>query len=316
MRRASSARPARAAAGADRRPAPATAASISARLPLQCRTRSQPAVTAAEARAPTSPDSAFIEMSSVIRRPWNAMRCRISATIAAEVVAGSGSTASNTICAVMPMGRSASAAKGAKSVAVRSASDAGVKGSAWWLSVRPRPWPGMCFITGRTPPARWAPAKARPLAATCAASVPRQRFIRNGWVSGRAISRQGTQLPSIPAARSSCAMSRPRSQKARGARGPAAWASTSGGGQRRPGGGPPPPTPPPPPPPETGAPHPTASRRSPVRRRNCAGPSTLRANRMKPKGSASRKKAASSAASAVPAQPRMAAPRAGAVIAA
>ena len=37
-------------------------------------------------------------------------------------------------------------------------------GRAWWLSTSARPWPGMCFITGSTPPsmrpAMWARASA------------------------------------------------------------------------------------------------------------------------------------------------------------
>src|SRR6185312_11210060 len=58
----------------------------------------------------------------------------------------------------------------------------------------------------------------------------------------------------------------------------------------------------------TGAsPRPTVSRRSSTRRRTWSGVSQLRWKRMKPTGSASRKKARSSAARIAPAQPKIAA---------
>ena len=40
-------------------------------------------------------------------------------------------------------------------------------GSSRWLSLVARPWPGMCLITGSTPPAMWPSATARPSADTC-----------------------------------------------------------------------------------------------------------------------------------------------------
>ncbi|WP_236638420.1 segregation and condensation protein A [Mangrovicoccus ximenensis] len=47
----------------------------------------------------------------------------------------------------MPIGRSASAWKAAKSTARSWASVAPTRGSSRWLSEVPRPWPGMCFST-------------------------------------------------------------------------------------------------------------------------------------------------------------------------
>ncbi len=57
---------------------------------------------------------------------------------------------------------------GAKSVASSSARDASTTGSSRWLSARARPCPGICFITGATPPAINPSAAARPSTATCA----------------------------------------------------------------------------------------------------------------------------------------------------
>jgi hypothetical protein len=68
---------------------PVSTARISAMSPLQCRTMSQPAASAARARWVKSPLSAFIDRSSVIRRPSKPIVPRITSRIALrEVVAG------------------------------------------------------------------------------------------------------------------------------------------------------------------------------------------------------------------------------------
>ena len=101
------------------------------------------------------PDSAFMPRSSLISRPSKPIAPRmISAVTRAEMLAGrSGSMASNTTCAVMAAGRSARRRNVAKSVRSRSARDAETTGSSRWLSLVARPCPGMCLITGSTPPA-------------------------------------------------------------------------------------------------------------------------------------------------------------------
>src|SRR6516165_6826894 len=65
---------------------------------------SQAAAIAALVRSDNEPDSAFIEMSSLMSSPVKPIESRITCfTILAEVVAGAtGSTAVNTTCAAMP----------------------------------------------------------------------------------------------------------------------------------------------------------------------------------------------------------------------
>ena len=74
---------------------------------------------AARVRSPTEPDSAPMEISSLIKRPWKPIESRItSRTIVAEIVAGAtGSIAVNTTCAVIASGSATSGRKAAKSVA-------------------------------------------------------------------------------------------------------------------------------------------------------------------------------------------------------
>ena len=93
------------------------------------------------------PDSAFIETSSLINRPWNPINPQITClTIVTEVVAGAtGSIALNTTCAVIPSGMPANGLKAAKSVASSVARSVSTTGSLWWLSAAARPWPGRCF---------------------------------------------------------------------------------------------------------------------------------------------------------------------------
>ena len=62
---------------------------ISAMSPLQCRTTSQPAAIACSERSAKSPESAFIDRSSLITRPSKPIASRITLRIAFfEVVAG------------------------------------------------------------------------------------------------------------------------------------------------------------------------------------------------------------------------------------
>ena len=118
------------------------------------RGRSRRAI-APSARSRRSPESAPMEMSSVIKAPSKPIRSRMMLTMTAlESVAGApSSTSEKTTCAVMPSGHfGASSRNGAKSCASSSASVASTRGSSLWLSTRARPWPGMCFITGSRPP--------------------------------------------------------------------------------------------------------------------------------------------------------------------
>src|SRR6478736_715 len=106
-------------------------ACISSSLPLQCRTRSQPAAMAARERASIDPDRAPMEMSSLISKPRNCSKPRItSRTRVTEVVAGAiGSMALYTIWAVIPSGRSDSGPNAAKSVATSVARSVSTRGS-------------------------------------------------------------------------------------------------------------------------------------------------------------------------------------------
>ena len=71
---------------------------------------SQPAEKMARVRSAIDPASAFMDTSSLINKPWNPITPRITCSmIVAEVVAGwTGSSALNTTCAVIAIGRSAS----------------------------------------------------------------------------------------------------------------------------------------------------------------------------------------------------------------
>ncbi len=109
---------------------------------------------------------------------------------------------------VMPMGASARARKGSKSVASSTASGVVTRGVSKWLSAVARPWPGMCLITGATPPASMPSSAARPSAETLAASSPKARSPITECAPGWRMSRQGTQSASIPPADSSAAISR------------------------------------------------------------------------------------------------------------
>ena len=114
---------------------------------------------------------------------------------------------------------SASARNGTKSVRSSSARGASTTGSSRWLSARARPWPGMCLITGSTPPVEKPSAAAR---------RDRRDAARVGAVGAVADRRRatpatgtsatGAQSTSMPSARSS-ARDQPRVEPRRLARG-------------------------------------------------------------------------------------------------
>src|SRR5450830_526543 len=172
--RAASAASARLAAAPVSSCACAATAVISPRSALQWSTTSHPAASAARLRSAIVPESAPIETSSLISKPWNPINPRItSCTIVTDVVAGAtGSMAVNTTCAVMPSGRPASGRNAAKSVASRVARSVSMIGNLAWLSAVARPWPGRCLSTGRTPPACSPCAIAAAIAATLPGSMP------------------------------------------------------------------------------------------------------------------------------------------------
>jgi hypothetical protein len=109
-RSAVASRSARCSAWPDNSGVAAATSRISSSLPLQCRTMSQPAATMALVRSAIDPASAFMDTSSLINKPWNPITPRITCwMIVAEVVAGwTASSALNTTCAVIAIGRSAS----------------------------------------------------------------------------------------------------------------------------------------------------------------------------------------------------------------
>src|SRR5262249_51445264 len=119
--RAASAASARFAAPAESSGDSLATATISLMSPLQWSTTSQPAANAARLRSAMGPASAFIEISSLISRPLNPIKPRITwLTIVTEVVAGAtGAIALNTTGAVIPGGRPASGRKAPKSGASR-----------------------------------------------------------------------------------------------------------------------------------------------------------------------------------------------------
>src|SRR5581483_5761361 len=148
--------------------ATAATASVSSRPPLQASTTSEPSASTAAARSATLPRSAFMARSSLIRRPSNPIAPRITSLVTrGEVLAGaSPSIAVKTTWAVMAAGRYARRRNGRKSVAERSSRSAVTTGRSKWLSAVARPWPGTCFMTGKTPPAMKPSATAAPRLAT------------------------------------------------------------------------------------------------------------------------------------------------------
>jgi hypothetical protein len=141
---------------------------------LQWSARSDPAASTACARSAKVPDRAFMLRSSLISSPSNPISPRMMSCVTRrDVLAGaSASMDVNTTCAVMAAGMSASALNGAKSVAESVACGSVTTGSSRWLSAVARPCPGMCLITGKTPPAMKPCATARASAITCCGSRP------------------------------------------------------------------------------------------------------------------------------------------------
>ena len=109
-------------------PPASTTARFSSKSPVQCVTRSHPAANAALTRSPSDPASACIEMSSLINNPPKPISLRMMSIIREETVAAAWSNSLYTICAVIAIGRSFSAANGAKSVCCNSFSDASTTG--------------------------------------------------------------------------------------------------------------------------------------------------------------------------------------------
>ncbi|MNV82087.1 hypothetical protein D3C71_1758000 [compost metagenome] len=132
---------------------------------------SQPAFSDCSARSVRVPDRAFIDRSSDMIRPENPRCSRIRRMPFFEVVAGRlASMAVKTTWAVMAIGMSDRALNGAKSQASSVSRSVSTTGRSWWLSEKARPWPGMCLMIGRTPPASRPSAAARPSWVTVAGS--------------------------------------------------------------------------------------------------------------------------------------------------
>ena len=111
---------------------------------------------ASPARLRTSPESAPIEMSSVIKAPSKPICLRIMLSITVlESVAGASivDVQKHDVRRSSRAGPASPAAgTGVKSCASSSAIVASTCGTSWWLSTVARPWPGMCLMTGSTPP--------------------------------------------------------------------------------------------------------------------------------------------------------------------
>ena len=122
----------------------------------------------------------------------------ISLRMVGDIVAHrSLSHAVNTMCPVIPIGASFSAAKGARSCSSAAASAVTV-GNSKWLSTTARPWPGICLTMPTTPPARSPSTTARPSAATRIGSLPKARSPMASCVSGTRTSSSGRQSTVMP----------------------------------------------------------------------------------------------------------------------
>src|SRR6185369_10561294 len=168
-------------------------------------------VTSAMASASAKgPPRAFMPMSSLIRKPVNPMKSRITfLIITADALEGrAASKVVSRTWAVMASGASRSAWKGRKSTASSSAAEASMRGSARWLSAFARPWPGTCLIAGRTPPARHPSITARPSAITASGLVEKARSPMISCAPLSGTSRTGVQSTVMPQSWSSCAISR------------------------------------------------------------------------------------------------------------
>ena len=281
--------------------------------PLQYSAISQPAASAWRARSAGVPDSAFMARSSVTRTPPKPIRPRMIAaiTVGDNVAGSAASHAGYTMCADMAQGRSVFKANGSRSA---SRWFAATRGSAKWLSTRARPCPGACLPIGWTPAASRPAASALPSRATEPGSSASARSPITACAPGMARSSTGAAATSKPAAAQSRPISAPVSQAARRPaerrRANSAPIAAAGGCARQCGG-------------RSRATRPPSwstistacggrTRRSAATSdASCRGSSMLRANRITPTGGYARNIAASSADSAGPAMPTMAAFRDG-----
>ena len=126
-------------------------------------------------RSPSAPPSARIDRSSEISTPSKPISPRMTSAITLrDNVAG----ARRIDRRVDDMGGHRPGhrrpARGTARNRVRASSSRPVSTTrqAWWLSTWARPWPGMCLMTGSTPPASSPSHTARPSRATRAGSLP------------------------------------------------------------------------------------------------------------------------------------------------
>ena len=97
----------------------------------------------------------------------------ISRVTFSDVLAGlAASISENTTCAVIAAGMLANDLNGTKSLFDSSAYGVATTGRSRWLSAVARPWPGMCLMTGTTPPAINPSATSRAMSMICAGVAP------------------------------------------------------------------------------------------------------------------------------------------------
>ena len=180
-RRAAVARKRHRPAGTARAPRPASAGttaatlSVSARSPLHSSATSEPAAITAAARSAMLPDSACMPRSSLISRPSKPMPPRMISLVTRARDAGRRVGIDGREHHVRrhrrrQVGQRAERGeiRGLQLVPARAVTT----GRSRWLSLVARPCPGMCLMTGSTPPAMSPRATARPSAITCAGSCP------------------------------------------------------------------------------------------------------------------------------------------------
>ena len=152
---------------------------------------------------------------------------------AGDKVAGTlASSAANTTCAVISIGRpaAAAAANGASSTASSRARSCSMRGSARWLSVTVSPWPGKCLPQASMPAAASPSAHASARRVTVAAVRPNARSPMIGLAGLVWTSSTGAKSMSKPSAASSRPSAAPTSlASARSASGGwLSWASIGG----------------------------------------------------------------------------------------
>ena len=125
----------------------------------RCRSRPSAASTRARGCCPTAPASRC-RRSSAARRSRSVARIRSIGT--GEMVAGRGDRAHRTRHARSCRAAGRPGRRRRRNRWLRSTSSgASTRGRARWLSHAARPWPGMCFSTGSTPPVQQAPVPER-----------------------------------------------------------------------------------------------------------------------------------------------------------